>query len=61
MNSGPAGRCRFTRRNSPLLREHGETMPDARGEVQRGLETFDLAFPRSKVRRGSLIRLSDSG
>jgi hypothetical protein len=36
-------------------------MPDARGEVQRGLETFDLAFPRSKVRRGSLIRFSDFG
>jgi hypothetical protein len=52
-------RCRFKRRNSSLLREHGETMPDARAEVQRGLETFDLRFPRSKVRCGDSIWLSD--
>jgi len=52
-------RCRFKRRNSSLLHEHGETMPDARAEVQRGLETFDLRFPRSKVRCGGSIWLSD--
>ena len=52
-------RCRFKRRNSSLLREHGETMPDARAEVQREPETFDLRFPRSKIRCGGSIRLSD--
>jgi hypothetical protein len=61
MNSEPTRRRRFTRRNGPLLREHGETMPDARGEVQRGFETFELGFPRSKLRRGGSIRLSGSG
>jgi hypothetical protein len=52
---------RFTRRNSPLLPERGETTPDARGEIQRGFETFHLGFTRSKLRRGGSIRLSGSG
>jgi hypothetical protein len=52
---------RFTRRNSPLLHERGETTPDARGEIQREFETFHLGFTRSKLRRGGSIRLSGSG
>ena len=61
MDFGLTRRCQFTRRNNPRLREHGETMSDARAEVRRGLEIVGPGFPRSKVRRGVSIRLTEFG
>ena len=38
-----------------LTKEHGKTLPDARGEVQRGLEMVEQACSMSSIQMGETV------